>query len=163
MIAERFEPKGLAPDATPIADVARTEETKQAAIDGSTSLLNAILVASGLPVPKPAPRPRVRDYIIVARCTPPIERIQRKVAEFYSIPLAEMRSKRRFRKMARPRQIAMYFARELTPMSLPSIGNRFGKRDHTTVMHAIKTVERLVATDPEFAADVAALREELSE
>lgn len=161
MIAERFEPKGLAPDAIPLADFARTAETKQAALDGSTSLLNAILVASGRPA-APRPRPRVRDYIIVARSTPPIERIQRKVAEFYSIPLAEMRSKRRFRKMARPRQIAMYFARELTPMSLPSIGNRFGKRDHTTVIHAINTVERLVATDPEFAADVAALREELA-
>ena len=53
-------------------------------------------------------------------------------------------------------------ARELTPMSLPCIGRYFGKRDHTTVMHAIKTVERLTATDPEFAADVAVLREELA-
>jgi chromosomal replication initiator protein len=73
-----------------------------------------------------------------------------------------MWSARRDRGVARPRQVAMYLARELTPMSLPCIGRLFGKRDHTTVIHAIKTVERLIATDTEFAADVAVLREELA-
>jgi chromosomal replication initiator protein len=93
---------------------------------------------------------------------PPVAHIQRVVAAYFKKPLFEMWSARRSRGVARPRQIAMYFARELTPMSLPCIGRRFGKRDHTTVIHAINTVERLVATDPAFAADVAALREELA-
>jgi hypothetical protein len=101
--------------------------------------------------------------ITISPCDGPIRRIQAAVARHFGIQLPEMWSARRSREVARPRQVAMYLARELTPMSLPCIGNRFGKRDHTTVMHAIKTVERLVATDPEFAADVAVLREELGD
>lgn len=72
-----------------------------------------------------------------------IGRIQRIVAEYYNIPLSEMTSDRRPRAIARPRQIAMYLCRMLTPHSLPRIGTYFGGRDHTTVMHAIKTVEDL--------------------
>jgi chromosomal replication initiator protein len=56
----------------------------------------------------------------------------------------------------------MYFARELTSLSLPNIGQRFGKRDHTTVIHAIRTVEKLCSESAEFAADIAALREALA-
>ena len=90
-----------------------------------------------------------------------VARIQRLVAHHYNIPLFEMWSQRRSKKVARPRQIAMYFAREMSPLSLPSIGRRFGKRDHTTVMHGISRVEKLIETDPAFAADIATLREAL--
>lgn len=72
-----------------------------------------------------------------------IARIQRVVAHHYGIPLREMTSDRRFRAVARPRQVAMYLCRSLTPHSLPAIGLHFGGRDHTTVLHAIRTIEGL--------------------
>jgi chromosomal replication initiator protein len=89
-------------------------------------------------------------------------RIKQAVSEFYRIPEIEMISHRRQRHVARPRQVAMYLTRELTPMSLPEIGRRFGKRDHTTVIHAIKTVERLIGEDSNFAVDVDVLRGRLA-
>lgn len=83
-----------------------------------------------------------------------VDKIQREVAEFYHIKLADMLSARRAREVARPRQVAMYLAKRLTPRSLPDIGRRFGGRDHTTVMHAIKRIEQLRAGDGELSADL---------
>jgi hypothetical protein len=94
----------------------------------------------------------------------PVTRIQQVVANYYSIPMCEMVSARRPRAVARPRQIAMYLARELTPMSLPEIGRRFGGRDHTTVMHAIRVIEGLYDIDFHgIATEIDALRATLSE
>lgn len=87
-----------------------------------------------------------------------IEEIQKKVAEHFTIKLAEMSSARRSRQVARPRQIAMYLAKQLTSRSLPEIGRKFGGRDHTTVMHAVKKVEELKESDQNFAEDVELLR-----
>ncbi|WP_207480692.1 chromosomal replication initiator protein DnaA [Arenibaculum pallidiluteum] len=87
-----------------------------------------------------------------------IDEIQKKVAEHYNIRLSDMSSARRARAVARPRQVAMYLAKQLTQRSLPEIGRKFGGRDHTTVMHAVKKVEELVLDDPGFAEDVELLR-----
>jgi chromosomal replication initiator protein len=87
-----------------------------------------------------------------------IEEIQKRVAEHYSIRLADMHSPRRARLVARPRQVAMYLAKQLTSRSLPEIGRKFGGRDHTTVMHAVKKIEELRATDSSFAEDIELLR-----
>jgi chromosomal replication initiator protein len=87
-----------------------------------------------------------------------IDEIQKRVAEHYNIRVADMHSARRARAVARPRQIAMYLAKQLTARSLPEIGRKFGGRDHTTVMHAVKKVDELRATDPSFAEDVELLR-----
>jgi len=87
-----------------------------------------------------------------------IEEIQKKVAEHFNIKLAEMSSSRRSRQVARPRQIAMYLAKQLTSRSLPEIGRKFGGRDHTTVMHAVKKIEELKESDSSFAEDVELLR-----
>ena len=87
-----------------------------------------------------------------------IDEIQRKVAEHFTIKMAEMTSSRRARVVARPRQVAMYLAKQLTARSLPEIGRKFGGRDHTTVMHAVKKVEELIALDRAFAEDVELLR-----
>lgn len=86
-----------------------------------------------------------------------IDEIQRKVAEHYHLKLADLMSARRAREVARPRQVAMYLAKKLTPRSLPEIGRRFGGRDHTTVMHAVKRIEELRASDREIDADVVRL------
>ncbi len=87
-----------------------------------------------------------------------IEEIQKRVAEHYNIKLSEMHSARRSRAIARPRQVAMYLAKQLTSRSLPEIGRKFGGRDHTTVMHAVKKVDELRASDAGFAEDVELLR-----
>lgn len=86
-----------------------------------------------------------------------IEDIQRRVADYYQIKFADLLSARRAREVARPRQVAMYLAKRLTPRSLPEIGRRFGGRDHTTVMHAVKRIDALRAADRELDADVAQL------
>ena len=87
-----------------------------------------------------------------------IEEIQKRVAEHYNIRLSDMHSARRARAVARPRQIAMYLAKQLTTRSLPEIGRKFGGRDHTTVMHAVRKVEELRSTDSGFSEDVELLR-----
>ncbi|NDC57022.1 MAG: chromosomal replication initiator protein DnaA, partial [Alphaproteobacteria bacterium] len=87
-----------------------------------------------------------------------IDEIQRKVAEHYGIKLAEMHSARRARDVARPRQVAMYLAKQLTPRSLPEIGRKFGGRDHTTVIHAVKKIEELLGNDTSLNEDVQVLK-----
>ena len=87
-----------------------------------------------------------------------IDEIQKKVAEHFNIRLADMHSARRARAVARPRQVAMYLAKQLTPRSLPEIGRKFGGRDHTTVIHAVRKIEELSAYDPGFREDVELLR-----
>jgi chromosomal replication initiator protein len=90
-----------------------------------------------------------------------IEEIQKKTAEFYKLDLRELHSARRARNVARPRQVAMYLARELTSRSLPDIGRRFGGRDHTTVLHACRRIEELCKNDPLFQQEVEFLRKVL--
>jgi len=87
-----------------------------------------------------------------------IEEIQKKVAEHFNVRIADMSSARRSRAVARPRQVAMYLSKQLTQRSLPEIGRKFGGRDHTTVMHAVKKIEELCLTDAAFAEDVDLLR-----
>jgi chromosomal replication initiator protein len=87
-----------------------------------------------------------------------IEEIQRRVAEHHNIRLNDMSSPRRARAVARPRQIAMYLAKQLTSRSLPEIGRKFGNRDHTTVMHACSKVSELMERDAAFAEDVELLK-----
>lgn len=90
-----------------------------------------------------------------------IENIQKTVADFYRIKVIDLLSKKRTRLIARPRQIAMYLARELTQFSLPEIGAAFGDRDHTTVMYACKTIESLRSLDPAINADFSLLNQTL--
>jgi len=87
-----------------------------------------------------------------------IEEIQKRVSEHFNIKQSEMHSARRSRAIARPRQVAMYLAKQLTARSLPEIGRKFGGRDHTTVMHAVKKVDELRQEDSSFAEDVELLR-----
>jgi chromosomal replication initiator protein len=90
-----------------------------------------------------------------------IEEIQRRVAEHYNVRLSDMVGPKRLRTIARPRQIAMYLAKQLTPRSLPEIGRRFGGRDHTTIMHGIRKIEELMATDSQMSDDLQMLKRQL--
>ncbi|HBR68320.1 MAG TPA: chromosomal replication initiator protein DnaA [Rhodospirillaceae bacterium] len=91
-----------------------------------------------------------------------IDEIQRKVAEHYNLRLTDMHSARRARNVARPRQVAMYLAKQLTARSLPEIGRKFGGRDHTTVMHAVRKIEELMDEDAQIAQDVDIVRRALT-
>ncbi|MEA3541273.1 MAG: chromosomal replication initiator protein DnaA [Pseudomonadota bacterium] len=90
-----------------------------------------------------------------------VDEIQKACAAHFKIDPAEMRSKRRARAVARPRQVAMYLAKKMTPRSLPEIGRIFGGRDHSTVIHAVRTIEALRETSPDMDADIRALQRQL--
>ena len=90
-----------------------------------------------------------------------IDEIIRKVADHYNLRLSDMLSPRRARAVARPRQVAMFLAKTLTSKSLPEIGRRFGGRDHTTVIHAVRKIEELKSIDNQIAEDVELLRRTL--
>lgn len=87
-----------------------------------------------------------------------IEEIQRKVSEHFNIRLSDMIGPKRTRTIARPRQIAMYLAKQMTTRSLPEIGRRFGGRDHTTIMHGIRVIEEMRVADHQMGEDVELLR-----
>jgi len=90
-----------------------------------------------------------------------VDQIQKVVAEHYQLKQADMISERRARAVARPRQVAMWIAKQITTRSLPDIGRRFGGRDHTTVLHAVRRIESLKAEDPMIARDVDVLLRKL--
>ena len=90
-----------------------------------------------------------------------IEDIQRVVARQYNVSRSDLLSSRRTANVVRPRQVAMYLAKQLTTLSLPQIGKRFGNRDHTTVMHAVRKIEELKISDLSIAEDVELLKRQL--
>ena len=98
------------------------------------------------------------DILRVSERKVTIDEILRKVADHYNLRMSDLLSARRARQVARPRQVAMYLAKTLTSRSLPDIGRRFGGRDHTTVIHAVRKIEELQATDSQIAEDVELLR-----
>lgn len=95
----------------------------------------------------------LRDLLALQDKLVTIENIKKTVAQYYKIKVADLLSKRRSRSIARPRQIAMALAKELTNHSLPEIGEHFGGRDHTTVIHACRKVKSLIQTENDFAED----------
>jgi len=96
----------------------------------------------------------LRDLLAVQNRQISVENIQKTVAEYYKIRISDMHSKKRSRALARPRQVAMALAKELTQLSLPEIGSNFGGRDHTTVLHACRQIAKLRETIPELNHDV---------
>jgi chromosomal replication initiator protein len=96
----------------------------------------------------------LRDLLAVQNRQISIENIQKTVADYYKIRVSDMHSKKRSRAVARPRQVAMALAKELTQMSLPEIGSNFGGRDHTTVLHACRQVAKLRDSMPDMNHDV---------
>jgi len=96
----------------------------------------------------------LRDLLAVQNRQISIENIQKTVADYYKIRISDMHSKKRTRAVARPRQVAMALAKELTQLSLPEIGSNFGGRDHTTVLHACRQITKLRESAPELNHDV---------
>jgi chromosomal replication initiator protein len=119
--------------------------------------LKRILAYAGfhkLEVTLPVAKEALRDVLAVQNRQISVENIQKTVADYYKIRPSEMHSKKRSRAIARPRQVAMALAKELTQLSLPEIGSHFGGRDHTTVLHACRQIAKLRDSHPDLNHDV---------
>jgi chromosomal replication initiator protein len=103
----------------------------------------------------------LKDFISYSKNAITIESIQNIVAHYFNLKIDEMLSARRSRSLARPRQIAMYLAKQNTTNSLPEIGRKFSNRDHTTVIHAVKKIEELMKKDNEIKQNVMELKKKL--
>jgi chromosomal replication initiator protein len=126
-------------------------------LEGALNRTIAYARLVGKPVTIEFTRETLADLLRAHEKKVTIDDIQRRVADYYHLKLTDLLSARRAREVARPRQVAMYLAKRLTPRSLPEIGRRFGGRDHTTVMHAVKRIDELRTADRELDADVAQL------
>ena len=131
-------------------------------LEGALNRIVAHADLVGRPVTIETTQDLLRDLLRANDRRVTIDEIQRKVAEHFNLRVADMYSERRARAVARPRQVAMFLAKSLTQRSLPEIGRKFGGRDHTTVMHAVKKVEELMASDHGFAEDIELLRRTLA-
>jgi chromosomal replication initiator protein len=103
----------------------------------------------------------LKDFISYSNNAISIESIQNVVAGYFNLKIDEMLSARRSRSLARPRQIAMYLAKQNTTNSLPEIGRKFSNRDHTTVIHAVKKIEELMKKDNEIKQNVMEIKKKL--
>jgi chromosomal replication initiator protein len=130
-------------------------------LEGALNRVVAYAMLSNRPIDVPFVEETLTDVLRAHQRRITIDEIQRKVSDHYRIRQSEMTSARRAREVARPRQIAMYLAKQLTPRSLPEIGRRFGGRDHTTVIHAVRQIEKLRKADAELDADVRLLLRQL--
>lgn len=126
-------------------------------LEGALNRIVAMARFTGHPIDIALAKEALKDLIAVRGRQITIENIQKTVADYYKIKVAEMYSKKRSRNFARPRQIAMCLARELTNHSFPEIGEAFGGRHHTTVMHACEEIEQLRQKDPHLSRDIAFL------
>lgn len=113
------------------------------------------------PAPAEEIEPRALWFRIVGSGIPLIRDVQEVVADFYGFSIVDLHSKRRDFPLARVRQVAMYLAKTLTEKSMPEIGRRFGGRDHTTVLHAVRKIGNLIQTDRELADEIAELKSRL--
>jgi chromosomal replication initiator protein len=127
-------------------------------LEGALNRITAQMQLTGRDITLESAQELLHDLVRANERRVTIDEIQKRVAEHFTIKMAEMTSSRRARMVARPRQVAMYLAKQLTSRSLPEIGRKFGGRDHTTVMHAVRKIEELIASDRALAEDVELLR-----
>ncbi|HMK89630.1 MAG TPA: chromosomal replication initiator protein DnaA [Methylocystis sp.] len=144
--------------------VAKTITTNGRDLEGAVNRLLAHSTLNGAPLSIATAEAAIRDLVQTQEPKRvKIEDIQRLVASHYSVSRNDILSARRTANVVRPRQIAMYLSKVLTPRSLPEIGRRFGGRDHTTVLHAVRKIEALVAKDRQVAEVIELLKRVLSE
>ncbi|MEZ5787670.1 MAG: chromosomal replication initiator protein DnaA [Xanthobacteraceae bacterium] len=147
-----------------LAHIAKSVTHNGRDLEGAVNRLLALSKLSGQPITLELAEREIRDLV---RPQEPrkvkIEEIQRIVARRYNVSRGDLLSSRRTANVVRPRQIAMYLAKTLTLRSLPEIGRRFGGRDHTTVLHAVRKIEGLVGNDGALAEEIEAIKRELQD
>ncbi len=131
-------------------------------LEGALNRVMANANFTGRPITIDFVREALRDLLALQEKLVTVDNIQKTVAEYYKIKMADMLSKRRSRSVARPRQVAMALAKELTNQSLPEIGDAFGGRDHTTVLHACRKIAQLREESHDIKEDYANLIRTLS-
>ncbi len=157
--AERSGLRGVPPEVMDF--LARRITSNIRELEGALNRISAYSSLVGRPITVQSAQEVLSDLLRANDRKVTIEEIQKRVAEHFSIRFADMHSPRRARAVARPRQVAMYLAKQLTSRSLPEIGRKFGGRDHTTVMHAVRKIEELREIDSAFAEDIDLLRRKL--
>ena len=145
-------------DNTPVSEdvaffIATHIQSNVRELEGALKRVVAFSRFAHTPITVDTTREALKDLLAVQTRQVSVDNIQKTVADFYKIKVSEMYSKKRSRNIARPRQIAMALAKELTTLSLPDIGDAFGGRDHTTVLHACRKVAELRSTTPEITRD----------
>ncbi|THD73835.1 chromosomal replication initiator protein DnaA [Thalassobius vesicularis] len=157
----RLQYPGLKLESGVLEFLAHRISTNVRVLEGALTRLFAFASLVGRPITMALTQDCLADVLRASERKITVEEIQRKVSEHYNIRLSDMIGPKRVRTFARPRQIAMYLCKQLTSRSLPEIGRRFGGRDHTTVMHGVKKIEELRATDGQIAEDLELLRRAL--
>jgi chromosomal replication initiator protein len=145
-------------DNTPVSEdvaffIATHIQSNVRELEGALKRVVAFSRFANIPITVDSTRDALKDLLAVQTRQVSVDNIQKTVADFYKIKVSEMYSKKRSRNIARPRQIAMALAKELTTLSLPDIGDAFGGRDHTTVLHACRKIAELRSTTPEITRD----------
>ena len=130
-------------------------------LEGALTRLAAHVTLVGRSVDLEVAEDLLQDLLRASDRRATIDQIQKKVAEHFNVKMSDMHSARRSRTVARPRQVAMFLAKNLTTRSLPEIGRKFGGRDHTTVIHAIKKIKELVKNDSSLSEDIEILTRNL--
>lgn len=153
ILLKKAELEGVVLEQTVAFFIAQQVPSNVRELEGALKRVLAFCRFSGQPLRIDTCKEALRDLIAVQSRQVTIDNIQRTVAEYYKIKVSEMYSKKRSRTIARPRQIAMALAKELTPLSLPDIGEAFGGRDHTTVLHACRKVAELRTTNSDITRD----------
>ena len=156
-IIKKAESEGLVLDEDVAFFIAKHIRSNVRELEGGLKRVLAYSRFNNVPVSVLTAKDALKDLLAVLNRQISIDNIQKTVADYYKIKVAEMYSKKRVRSLARPRQVAMALAKELTPMSLPEIGEAFGGRDHTTVLHACRKVQQLLEADQSIARDHALL------
>ena len=157
----RFAPLDVPADV--IEFLSRTINRNVRELVGGLHKLIAYAQLTGQEVSLALAEDQLTDILSANRRRITIDEIQRTVCQFYRIDRSEMSSKRRARAVVRPRQVAMYLAKVLTPRSYPEIGRKFGGRDHSTVIHAVRLIEDLRQRDAEMDGDVRSLLRQLED
>ncbi len=155
----RFSPHHVPADV--IEFLARTINRNIRELVGGLNKLIAYAQLTGQAVSLQLAEEQLTDILSANRRRITIDEIQRTVCQFYRVDRTEMSSKRRARAVVRPRQVAMYLAKVLTPRSYPEIGRKFGGRDHSTVIHAVRLIEDLRTRDADMDGDVRSLLRQL--
>ena len=153
ILLKKAEAEGVPLDETVAFFLAKHIQSNVRELEGGLKRVLAYARFSGRELTAELCREALRDLLAIQHRQVSIENIQKTVADYYKIKVSEMYSKKRSRNVARPRQMAMALAKELTQLSLPDIGDAFGGRDHTTVLHACRKIASLKSTNSEFTRD----------
>ena len=152
---------GLAIPQDVIAFLAESITSNVRELEGALNRITAHAEISAAPITIESTRIQLRDMLRSQAKPITLESLTKTVADHYRLTLQDILASTRLRTIARPRQVAMFMAKELTPLSLPEIGKYYGGKDHTTVMYAVRKIRQIMDHDPDFADDMQTLRQKI--